>query len=295
MTDLLTPPAPPTATPPPELTPGGRTALRIVIVIAAALLLVVGLGALAAAAVGIGNTRVVADNQTLSAAMRTLTINTGAVPMSVQIESDPAAREPRAELRFVSASGNRDQALEITGDTDTEITVRGSTPDWMEWAQAGQLTVVLPPDVGERLTVTTDQQLGVLQMDADVDRLVARSNGGAVILEGSARSIEAEVRQGAVVADEPILVRDSFSANVTEGHIEVDFRDSAPPVIDAITSNGDVRLGLPGDGPFLVDASSGSYGDSTVVEVPQTDDRGAAESVVTARASGGSVVVEQAR
>lgn len=285
----------PTPTPPPSLSPAGRTGVRALLVIAAALILLTGLGALTAVAVGVGNTRVIADSQPLPTTMRSLTVDTGTVPMSVEINSDPEAREPRAELRFVSTSDRGDQSLDISAGPDTRISVRGSSPDWLEWAQAGQLIVTVPPQLGQRLTVTTEQQLGVLDVKADLDRLVARSTGGAVILEGSARVIEAEVRQGAVVSDEPVSVRESFSANVIEGDIDVTFRDEAPRSIEATTSNGDVTLDLPGNGPFLVTAISDSAYHDTDVRVPQTSDATEAESVVVARTARGSILVEQSR
>lgn len=291
-TQTLPPPGP---TPPPALSPAGRTGLRALVVIAAALLLVLGLGALTAVAVGLGSTRVVADSQALPATMRTLTVDTGSVPMSVQIESDADAREPRAELRFISTADAGDHTLDIATGPDTRISVRGTTPDWMEWARAGQLTIVLPPQLGQRLTVTTEQQLGVLKVEADLDRLVARSTGGAVILEGSARVIEAEVRQGAVVSDDPVRVRESFSANVIEGDVDVSFRDEPPSSIEATTSNGDVTLDLPGDGPFLVTAIAGTEYDNTQVRVPQTSDPAEAAATVMARTGRGDIVIEQAR
>ncbi|CAN5654745.1 hypothetical protein BH11ACT6_BH11ACT6_33540 [soil metagenome] len=282
-------------TPPPNLSRGARTALRSLVVIAAAVLLLCGLGGLTAAAVGIGSTRVVADTQTLPAAMRTLTINTGQVPMRVHIESDDDAREPRVEMRFVTVNETGEQSLDISSGVDTRIDVRGRSAGWLQWARAGQLTVVLPPELGRRLTVTTDQQLGVLDVDADLDRLVARSMGGAVILDGSARSIDAEVRHGAVVAHDPILVREAFSANVIEGDIDVEFRDVAPRTIEATSADGSVMLVLPGDGPFLVSAMTASDHDSAEVRVPQTSDRAEAKSVITARSSGGDVVIDSQR
>ncbi|CAN5802891.1 hypothetical protein BH10ACT9_BH10ACT9_36620 [soil metagenome] len=293
MTDLTTTPLNPT--PPPDLSPGGRTALRAIVVIVAALALLCGVGGLTAAAVGIGNTRVIADNQSLPSSMRTLTIDTGAVPMRVHIESDDEAGEPRVEMRFVTVSQAGEQSLDIAAGTDTRIDVRGRTAEWLEWARAGELTVVLPPELARRLTVTTTQQLGVLDVDADLDRLVARSMGGAVILDGSARSIEAEVKHGAVVSHDPISVRETFSANVIEGDIEVQFRDVAPRTVDATSADGSVVLGLPGDGPFLVNAMTASDHDSAEVRVPQTANRDEAESVVTVRSSNGDVVIEQAR
>ncbi len=292
MTSLAPLPSP---TPPPSLSPAGRTGLRALVVIAASLILLAGLGALTAVAVGVGNTRVIADSQPLPTTMRTLTVDTGAVPMSVEIESDPDAREPRAELRFVSTSDRGDQSLDVSAGPDTRISVRGSSPGWLEWAQAGQLVVTVPPQLGQQLTVTTEQQLGVLNVKADLDHLVARSSGGAVILDGSARVIEAEVRQGAVVSEKPVTVRESFSVNVIDGDIDVLFSERAPRNIEATTSNGDVTLDLPGAGPFLVTAISDTQYESTDVRVPQTSDPAEAQSVVVARTGRGSIVIEPAR
>jgi hypothetical protein len=292
MTSLAPLPSP---TPPPSLSPAGRTGLRALVVIAASLILLAGLGALTAVAVGVGNTRVIADSQPLPTTMRTLTVDTGAVPMSVEIESDPDAREPRAELRFVSTSDRGDQSLDVSAGPDTRISVRGSSPDWLEWAQAGQLVVTVPPQLGQQLTVTTEQQLGVLNVKADLDHLVARSSGGAVILDGSARVIDAEVRQGAVVSEKPVTVRESFSVNVIDGDIDVLFSERAPRNIEATTSNGDVTLDLPGAGPFLVTAISDTQYESTDVRVPQTSDPAEAQSVVVARTGRGSIVIEPAR
>ncbi|MGB3485934.1 MAG: hypothetical protein WBB07_27400 [Mycobacterium sp.] len=276
-------------TPPPTLPPAGRTAFRAVLVIAAALVLLTGIGGLTAAAVGIGNTRVIADAQPLPASMHTLTIDTGEIPMAVRIESDDAAREPRVEMRFVSASRGGEQALDITPGPDTRIALRGESPGWLEWARTGELTVVVPPQVGEQLSVNTFQQFGVLHVDADLDQLTARNTGGAVILDGSARSIDVEVSHGAVVDEDRILVRESFTANVIDGYISVDFRDVAPRTVEAVTSDGDITLRLPGDGPFLVDASAGP--DGTVVRVPLARTAADAESVITARSVNGEVVI----
>jgi hypothetical protein len=292
MTSLAPLPSP---TPPPSLSPSGRTGLRALMVIAASLILLVGLGGLTAVAVGVGNTRVIADSQPLPTTMRTLTVDTGAVPMSVEITSDSDAREPRAELRFVSTSDRGDQSLDISAGPDTWISVRGSSPDWLEWAQAGQLVVTVPPQLGQQLTVTTEQQLGVLNVNADLDHLVARSSGGAVILDGSARVIEAEVRQGAVVSENPVTVRESFSANVIDGDIDVLFGERAPRNIEATTSTGDVTLDLPGAGPFLVTAIADTQNENTDVRVPQTSDAAEAQSVVVARTGRGSIVIEPAR
>ena len=282
-------------TPPPSLSRGGRTALRTGVVIAAVLLLLGGLGGLTAAAVGVGSTRVIADSQPLPATMRSLTVNTGALPMAVRITADPDAREPRAEMRFISATRAGEHSLDIASGTDTHISVRGESPAWLEWAQAAEITVTLPPELGRRLTVTTTQQLGVLEVDADLDQLVARTTTGTVVLGSAIGSVDIDVQNGTVLARDPFLVRESFSANILEGDITVDFRDVAPRTIDATASDGDVVLGLPGTGPYLVNASADTFHNSTVIRVPQTTDPAAAKSVVTARSSSGDVVIEDVR
>jgi hypothetical protein len=287
------PPVPLPPTPPPSLSPGGRTAVRTGLVIVAVLMMLGGFGGLTVAAVGIGSTRVIAESQPLPAVMRSLTIDTGALPVAVRITADPDVREPRVDLRMITINPDDQRVLDIDSGTDTHITMRGQRPERLDWDRAGELTVVLPPELGRRLTLTTAQRLGLLKVDADLDRLVARTTDGAVVLRGAATSIDVDIEDGSLTAHDPILVRESFSANIIDGDIAVDFRDTAPRKVDATTGNGDVVLGLPRVGPYLVNASSGDSDNSTVISVPQTTDAVAAKSVISARSADGDVVIEE--
>jgi hypothetical protein len=277
---------------PPPLTGGGRTAIRAVLVVAAALLLVGAVGGLSAAAVGLGGTRAMADSKALPPSLRALTIDTGDLPMAVRVTADPQAREPRTDLRFVSSAGVGQHHLEVTaGATEATVTVRGESPEWLQWARAGEITVVLPPDLARRLTLTSIQRVGVLVADADLDRLTARTTNGAVLLRGSARTMELHTRNGAIHTRGPIEVRESFSANTIHGVIEVEFRGVAPRAIEAVTGDGDVVLGLPGRGPYFVTAQAGYQGGSTI-DVEQTENADQAVAAVVARSSTGSVSIQ---
>jgi hypothetical protein len=60
--------------------------------------------------------------------------------------------------------------------------------------------------------------------------------------------------------------------------------------IDAVSRNGDVVIGLPERGPYLVHAQSGA---STEVRVAETNDPDVAAAEVTVRSDDGDVVVER--
>ncbi|CAJ1580888.1 hypothetical protein [[Mycobacterium] wendilense] len=280
-----------TITQPPALSSGERATVRGVIVTAAVLFGVAVLTSLTVFAVGVGRARIIADAQPLPADLRMLTIDAGDVPMAIRIRTDDDATEPRVEMRFVSTAGHR-QALDITTAADTaRITLRGETPHWFRWARGGELKVVLPPGVSQGLTLTTTQRYGALMVDTDLTRLEARTDNGAVDLRGAAGTVEIHSLRGAIRSRAPIAVRDSFSATGVEGRISVDFQDPPPPRIRATLDEGQVELGLDGDGPFLVQAGTGDSGDRAVVRVPRTANPAEAVSEVTARVGSGSVIV----
>lgn len=294
MTDIqISPPAPEVS---PGPTEGGKSAIRVVLVVAAVLLCLGVVVTLTAAAVGIGRTRVIADSAELPAGLRALTIEAADLPVALRITSDPEATAPRADLRFLSAAGAQHRSLDVSSGPDgARLTLAGETAEWMPWARAGEVTVVLPPALANRLSLTTGQRFGVLMIDTDLDSLVARNDNGAVLLRGSARTVEVHNRHGAVHTRQPIEVRESFSANSVDGDISIDFQDVPPRRIDVASGDGDVALGLPGDGPFVVNASTGSGDGNTVVRVPQVVDSATAKSVVTARSGSGDVTVDSRR
>lgn len=292
MTTIAPPPPPPAPVgPPPELSPGGRTALRGVLIAAATILVVTAVAALGVAAWGLSTVRVLSDSLALPSAMRSLVIDTADIPVAVRITSDPRAEEGRANLRLVNtaSSGEHRLAMTTTGP-ETRIVLEGRPSRTFGWARGGEITVTLPPEQARRLSVRTQQETGVVLAQADIDQLTARTTHGAVVLSGSARRVEVQTADGAVTARDPISVRDRFSATTSEGDIAVDFRDAAPRSVEAISRDGDIVLGLPDRGPYLVRAQSG---DSTRVRVPETSDPADATSEITARTDNGSVVIEK--
>lgn len=154
---------------------------------------------------------------------------------------------------------------------------------------------MLPPHLARRLTVTTRQDTGVVLAQADLDQLITRIEDGAVVLSGSARRVDVHNVNGDVVTREPIVVSDSFSATTVSGDIMVDFAEAAPRTVDVDSRNGDVVLGLPAQGRYIVDATTGRHRSATVVRVPQTRDRDSAAAVVTARSESGDVVIDDLR
>jgi hypothetical protein len=115
---------------------------------------------------------------------------------------------------------------------------------------------VLPPDVARKLTVTVQQDTGVVLAQADIDQLIAHTDTGAVVLSGAARRIEIHNVDGEVVTRDPISVTESFSATTETGDVKVDFAETAPRTVDVPSQDGDVILALPARGPYLVNANT---------------------------------------
>ncbi|BBY14782.1 DUF4097 family beta strand repeat-containing protein [Mycolicibacterium litorale] len=287
----ITPPPPAPVGPPPELSPGGRTALRGILIAAAAVLVVGSVAALAVTAWGLSTVRVLSDSHALPAGMRSLVIDSADVPVAIRIATDPDAREARASLRLVNTASGGDHRLALTNTgPETRLVLEGRPARAFGWARGGEITVTLPPEQARRLDVRTQQQTGVVFAQADVDQLIARTTHGAVILSGSARRVEVQTDDGAVTARDPISVRERFAATTSEGDIVVDFRDAAPRTVEMVSRDGDIVLGLPDRGPYLVRAQSG---DSTKVRVPETTDPADAVSEITARSDRGNIVIEE--
>jgi hypothetical protein len=289
----IAPPPPAPATPPP-LSPGGRTAVRVTLIVAAAALAVGAVVSLGTVAWGISSFRVITDTKPLPTAMRSLVVDTGRVPVAVRITTDREAREPRADLRMVNSTRAGANPLAVNTDRgDTRLTINGEPTPFLQWGRAGEITLVLPPDLARRLTVTTEQENGVVLANADLDQLIARTDNGEVVLGGSARRILIHTENGDVVTGDPISVSESFSANTDNGDIKVDFAETAPRTVDATSENGDVIVGLPARGPYVVNANT-ENGD-TAVRVPRATDRENAAAVVTARSENGDVIIDDLR
>jgi hypothetical protein len=254
---------------------------------------VVSLGAVA---LGISSFRVITDSKTLPAQMRSLVVDTGSVPMAVRITTDRDVREPRADLRMVNSTRAGEHPLTLNADrTEARVTINGEPSTFLQWSRAGEITLVLPPELARRLAVTTHQDTGVVFAQADLDQLVTRTDDGAVILSGSARRIEVHNVDGAVTSREPLTVSESFSATTVSGDIKVDFGNTAPHTVDAGSQDGDVVIALPERGPYVVNANTGQDQGATVVRVPQTTNRDEAAAVVTARSGTGDVIIDTLR
>jgi hypothetical protein len=290
----IAPPPPPPATPPAPVSPGGRTAVRVSLIVAAAVLVVGAVVSLVTVALGISSFRVITDSKPLPTAMRSLVVDTGSVPVAVRITTDRDAREPRADLRMVNSTRAGANPLAVNTDrAETRVTINGEPSAFLQWSRGGEITVVLPPEMARKLTVTTQQENGVVLAQADLDQLIARTDNGAVILGGSARRIEVYTDNGEVVTRDPISVSESFSATTANGEINVDFSDAAPRTVEATSDNGDVVVALPARGPYVVNATTDN-GD-TVVRVPQATNRETGAAVITARSENGDVVIDELR
>ena len=290
----IAPPPPAPATAPPPLSPGGRTAFRLALIAAAVVLVVGTLASLGVVAWGIAGFRVITDSKPLPVAMRSVFVDTGSVPVAVRITTDREAREPRVDLRMVNSTRAGANPLVVNADpAGARVTINGESSAFLQWVRAGEITLVLPPDIARRLTVTVQQDTGVVLAQADVNELIARTDTGAVVLSGAARRIEIHNVDGAVVTRDPIRVSESFSATTETGDIEVDFAETAPRTVDVTSQDGDVIIALPARGPYLVNANTADGG--AAVRVPQTTNRENAAAVVTARSDTGDVVIDDLR
>jgi hypothetical protein len=290
----IAPPPPAPVTPPPPLSPGGRTAFRIALIAAAAVLVVGTLASLGTVAWGLASFRVITDSEPLPAGMRSVIVDTGSVPVAVRITADREVREPRADLRMVNSTRAGANPLVVnTQGGDTRITINGESSAFLNWGRAGEITLVLPPELARRLSVTTQQDTGVVLAQADLDQLIARTDDGEVVLSGSARRIEIYADNGDVFTRHPISVSESFSATTDNGEIRVELAETAPHTVNVTSDNGDVIVALPARGPYAVNASTDNG--ETAIRVPQATDRDKAAAVVTARSENGDVVIDDLR
>lgn len=288
------PPAEPAMQPPPPLSPGGRTAIRVALVVAAAVLVVGTVASLGGLAIGVSSFRVITDSQPLPSTMRSLTVDTGSVPVAVRVTTDREASEPRADLRMVNFTRAEANPLMVTTESgETRITLIGESSTFLDRGRAGELTLVLPPELARRLTVSTQQDNGVVLLDGDVDQLIARTDNGEAILRGSARRIEIYTDNGGVITRDPISVSESFIAETSNGDIEVDLKDAAPRTVEATSDNGDVIIAVPASGRYMVNANTENG--HTAIRVPRATDRENAAAVITVRSENGDAIVDELR
>lgn len=281
--------APPSA--PPPLTPGNRTALRALLVIAASVLVLGAVAALGVAAFGIASLRVTTDGKDLPGDMRSLVVD--ASDVSVHVTSDPNATAARADLRTVGSSRGARRSLDVTTDArETRVRVSPGSGHVVDFGGPSVLTITLPPTLAATLSVSTRQDDGTLTVDANLDRLVARSADGDVVLNGAVHVVDVTARDGDVVSRKPVSVTESFTVESVDGDVAVTFTDPAPRRVAVTTSSGDVAVTLPATGPYLVRTRSGV---ATSVDVPETTDPAQAASEVTVRSDDGSVSVDTRR
>lgn len=291
----IAPPPPAPASPPP-LTPGNRTAVRVLLVIAAAAVVISTVVALGVTSWGLSTLRVVADEKALPADTTALVIDIGDVPAAVRITADRDGGEPRVRMRLLNSSRAGDHNLTLTDEAGTARLVVDGAPSpftgWArsplgDWDSAGEVNVILPPELARRMSITVRQQRGMVFTQTDVDELVVDSAHGDVLLGGGARRVQIRTEDGDVSTREPTSVTESFMVDSSDGDVDAEFRDAAPRRVDVTTRDGDVAMSLPRPGPYLVNASGGS----TQVEVPRTNDPARAAATVTVRSDTGDVTV----
>ena len=274
----------------PRLSPRRRRTFRITLIALAAVLLAATTVALGVAAWGVSTIRMSSDRQALPAAMRSLVIDTARIPTAIRITESRDTTDATAELRLVDTSRSKADRLQVSHDgTQTRIAVADTPSGALRWARGGEIIISLPPEQARRLSIQIRQHVGVVIAHVNLDQLTARTRNGSVLLGGAARRVEIHTVDGKIASREPITVTEEFSATTSDGDITVDFRDVAPPKIGAASRDGDVLIGLPEPGPYLVRAQSG---ESTRIRVPETTDAGAAAAEVTARSDEGDVVVD---
>ena len=149
-------------------------------------------------------------------------VDTGSVPVAVRITTDREARVPCANLRMVISTRAGANPLVVNADpAGARVTINGESSAFVQWGRAGEITLVLPPDVDRKLTEAVQQDTGVVLAQADIDQLIAHAATGAVVLSGAARRIEIDNVDGEVVMHEPISVTESFRGTTETGDVVI--------------------------------------------------------------------------
>jgi len=97
-------------------------------------MLVVGtLASLGTVAWGIASFWVITDSKPLPSGMRSVTIDTGSVPVAIRITTDREAREPRADLRMVNSTRAGANPLVVNADpAGARVTINGEPSAFLE-------------------------------------------------------------------------------------------------------------------------------------------------------------------
>lgn len=269
------------------MTSGGpHRGMRAALVLIAALVSLTGVVGLGTLSLTLAGSRVIAETHVLPADIRSLTIDAGGVPVSVRLIADDNAEEPRVDLRLLTRSD--DSPLTIATDASgSRVTLDHRNSGFLWFGAGGQVDVTFPPAVARGLSVTVENLSGPLIAKADLDQLVAKTDG-SVVLGGSARLVDIDVRHGDISTSTRIAVAESFTATAESGNIAVEFR--AAPRTTEVVAGGNVAVGVPGPGPYRVRTQSPG---SAMVTVPETADPSAPE--VTGRSRGGTITITEVR
>nr|WP_194946182.1 hypothetical protein [Mycolicibacterium malmesburyense] len=259
------------------------------IIVIAALAVLGTVGCLGVVSFALATSRVLTETGELPLGMRSLDIDTGGAPVPVRVFSDADAKQPRVDLRLVTRSA--DTRLSVANEgTGSRVTLDADGSAFL-WLAGSGMNVVLPPDIARQLSVTVNRRAGPIDIGADLNHLLVRSDDGSVALGGSARLVDVDVRRGDITTTTRIAVTESFHASTQNGAIDVEFR-AAPRKIET-TASGNVTVGLPSLGGYRVRAGTEASNGSTTVTVPETTDPGAPS--VTVRSKTANVSVEEIR
>lgn len=142
---------------PPALSGGHRTAMRVSLAVIAVVVTLGSLVSLGVIAFGLSSIHVVTDTRALPVSTRSLTVDTGDIPVAVRLVTDADAREPRVELRMVTR-GDGTQLTVVEDATNSRITLSDSGSGFLWFKRTGEMKVILPPDVARDLSVTVNEQ-----------------------------------------------------------------------------------------------------------------------------------------
>ena len=187
--------------------------------------------------------------------MRSLTIDTGDVPVALSLITDVDATEPRIDSRMVTSTDDTQLTI-ANDDASSRVTLGGSGSGLFRFSRNGEIKVILPPDVARKLKVTVNQRAGSLSTDADLDQLVARTDSGAVTLGGSARRVDVSVRHGDISTSTRMAVTESITEQKPNPAASRWSSVRRHALLKQAPS-GDVTVWVPGPGPYRVRAQSG--------------------------------------
>ena len=207
---------------------------------------------------------------------------------------DVESAAARVNVRFA----NVDEAtLDVTGQTrgewqmrreDDKLTVRGPEQRFGWWIGAWfsddvTVTVTLPASLDGRLDADLDVSSGSLRADGGFRGLAVQLGAGAVRVEGSARTVKADVSAGR--ADLALADVSSATLSAAAGQLHAAFSGRQPERIDLDLTAGTMDVAVP-KGPYAVrkEVSAGRLDN-------QLETDAAAKSTVRATVSAGALTL----